>query len=274
MTNEVGIFLDLISDGTNVKGTVTNSAYYTVGLNRFVLPKGFGNGWQVCVEFLTGWNAIHNVTVAIGNTKLFYKIPGDAITVYEVEAAEGIYSFQELWEVFQLQIIAAGHFTVVDGKDVPFFEMLPNFNTQKILVKINAVGTQVIFNSDIPFYGILASQSPFLVTAYAANLADATNGLKTVMVNVPGLVDNAFVNGEGVSYMHGFTPNFPPGSSFEVTPLHRKWFRVSPRSVLSELTVQLVSQTGKQIVMAGGNANPFHLQLHFQPSWRQPTKQL
>lgn len=266
-----GIFIDLQSTGVP---NVTNSADFTVQLQRFRLSEDYN--WKCCVERLVGWNAVHNVTAAIGNHQLrYYKSLADyngSLNERVLTAPDGNYTFEELWAVFEEQMtngigIAGNDYTLDGSIKVPWFKLEPNYNTQKIDIVFYNPPDQVhvVFLADSQFYGILASQSPFTANASAANLADVTNGVNSYMLEIPNLVNNSFSNALQASFLYGFTPQIPPGSSFDIYPTHRNWFDVKGSGVIKELTVRLTDQNGGQLIMAGGNANPFQVRLQFLP---------
>jgi hypothetical protein len=280
---KTGVFLELTSESVKTLGS-NGAALFTVK-SGIVLPKNT----RVSLNYISLWNAIHNVTALLGTNTLFYYKDlvdfGIGIGARKtITVQEGIYTFDELREAFTKKVIANGDFFLDGIIEVPFFEIVTNFNTQKVEVKINSDGAHVIFDNTSTFYGIDVTVAPFGIYTNgvnpvphqipATNLADATNGLKTIMLRIPGLVKNSFLNDDQQSFLYRFEPNVPPGSSFFFRPVNLEWLEVGFEGPIKSLIVQLTDQNGTQLVMAGGKANPVHVTLQFQPMQTEQIKQL
>ena len=157
---------------------------------------------------------------------------------------------------------------------VPAFEIIPNYATQRVEIKINVLDFYVEFNDNNNTLGWVAGQTagPAItiptnpLTIYAGdNLADITNGLKSILLRIPNLPKNALLNGVQKSFLAAFSNNVGPGESFHYIPVNRQWFEVNNKDVFRQLHIQLVDQNGNIILMQGGNANPVHIMLQFQP---------
>lgn len=243
---------------------ITNSARFTIRTDKFGL---YGHKkWEVSCESIDWVNAEYNIDAKYNNNTIFYKIATDAVTVYQVTIPNGRYAISNLSAAFKKEMIAAGHFAVIDGVNVADWHLQGNGSTLRFIFVINKVGTQILFSEDVPFYGVLATQSPIIVTTEGAVTTDLNNGTTGYFLIINSLVRNTFINNNEISWVSHFQPLGKPGSTYKYVRNPRQWFNVNISNRIEIFRVRVVNQQGVQVEMPGGNSNPLTIELKFRPA--------
>jgi hypothetical protein len=222
--------------------------------NTITLDPSLGQ-WYIANSFMSFYNSIHNISSDFSNNKFLYTYSGNN---REITLKNGKYSVDNIRDVIQSAMVDFGDYTVDgDGNKIYGFDMIPNFTTGKIDIRVR-LGNVVKFNSSLcygladllgyPYSALTSAVDAY--TDYESTLTPQVNRGITSLYLECDMVSRSYVAGEEKQVLSNFTIDTPPYSLVKHEPYNLLYLPIN-KSKVSSIHFKLTDNLGRQIDLNG-----------------------
>lgn len=206
------------------------------GINLHQTDKSY---WQVGLFHASIWNTIPNISSNYGNQNWEYS-PDNGVTWFPHVVPEGTYSIEDLNDYIHSVMFSAGHYGGSPLLPQYAIEILPNYQTSRVTIKINlpvapdpGVGYQFRLLANLTQLLGFSVPADIAVTTIGDIRADITMGVNQISINADVVDSEAGLNsgGSGSNIIHVYLPDKAPGSLLSIQPYSILWLPLNQERI-------------------------------------------
>ena len=211
--------------------------------------------FKIAVTFLTGYNAIFNVTNS--NNNFYFKKAIKDEDFFQIEIPPGAYEIESLDHEIKRIIIDKGHYTETDYP----FRIKPNFSTLGSIVEILTPGPMISFAFHDSVGTLLGFNEILLWAKYNLSPNPVDNlSFDNIFIETD-IGKGKIFKGKRSAIIHNFTMDVDPG--YKYIKKFRggvQWYMMESKDIISSICFKLKNENN-QIVSFNGQSITFRLSI-------------
>jgi hypothetical protein len=220
--------LQLSTNGAGASQVGTNTFSFP-----FSLPVRIGDNAEIAVESVTYTVSYYNISSAVGNNVIGYKVSSGASTK-SVTIPDGNYNVSDIQAYLQAQM-------TTNGDTATNITMAVSLNT--LGLKVTLLGGYCLDLTSGSLWSNLGYNAGLVVTTSGTspnvvNISNVTN----IQIHLPNIVSGSYVNNQSSDVIYAFPPSGGPGTQAYSAPFQPFFLPVTIRGQIQSLTMTFTDQ--------------------------------
>lgn len=234
----------LLSLGSEDKRPGDTTDDFTI---NFSPPIQIQENWEIALDSMTLWYSYYNISPDYGNQIFRYH---NGTTWKNITITAGLYTIDNINEFVHTAMKADGDTgTDVNGNDLFYISLTPNYNTFKLLISVsNSYQVDLTVGNLYQLFGftqIIVSSSQ-----EGANNVNITNGVDRLLLHLD-CITGSYKGGTTSDVLYSFNIDGPPSSLIQIQPYNKIYLPLNRSGFLFQVRIYLTDQKNRRVNLNG-----------------------